>query len=650
MCGIVGALDLSKTRSYDDLMRITNAMGDSLYHRGPDEGGAWADADAGIALAHRRLSIQDLSEAGRQPMVSASGRYVLSYNGEVYNFRDLRVLLEAGGAVFRGHSDTEVLLEGLSQWGVEKTLSRLIGMFAFALWDRQDRTLVLARDRLGIKPLYWGRQGYHIFFTSELKGLFAHPDFHPEVDRCALSDLVAFNYVCGSRSIYSGITHLEPGCFVRMDASGKAQTICYWGLLDVAQRGRENRLELSDQDAIAHLNDLLDDAVRKRMIADVPFGAFLSGGVDSSLVTAVMQSISSSPVKTFTIGFGEDEFNEAGHARVIANHLGTEHHELQVSSREALDVIPNLSRMYCEPFADSSQIPTYLVSAMARRHVTVALSGDGGDEVFAGYNRHLVGHDLWPRIQGIPEPLRGLMARLLKCVPHAAYDDMAKIVPENRRPSQLGDKVYKVAGLLEGRDLDDFYARVVRFWDDAGSIVIGGGDNLSWSEKADGVSVIPDPVERMQAMDMLTYLPGDILTKIDRASMAVGLEARVPLLDHRVVEFAWSLPMNMKIRGGETKWLLRRVLDQYVPKNLIERPKMGFAVPLGDWLRGPLRDWAEDLLSEDALNRCGLFYSTPVRAKWRRHLAEQHHEQYALWSILMAQDWHRTWMTSAKRG
>lgn len=650
MCGIVGALDLSKSRPYDDLMRIANAMGDSLHHRGPDEGGAWADADAGIALAHRRLSIQDLSEAGRQPMVSASGRYVLSYNGEVYNFRDLRVLLEAGGAVFKGHSDTEVLLEGLSQWGVEKTLPRLVGMFAFALWDRQDRTFVLARDRLGIKPLYWGRQGNHIFFTSELKGLFAHPDFYPEVDRRALSDLVAFNYVCGPRSIYGGITHLEPGCFVRMDASGKAQTICYWDLLDVAQRGRENRQELSDQDAIAHLNDLLDDAVRKRMIADVPFGAFLSGGVDSSLVTAVMQSVSSSPVKTFTIGFGEDEFNEAGHARVIANHLGTEHHELQVSSREALDVIPNLSRMYCEPFADSSQIPTYLVSAMARRHVTVALSGDGGDEVFAGYNRHLVGHNLWPRIQGIPAPLRGLMARVLKCVPHAAYDYMAKVVPENRRPSQLGDKVYKVAGLLEGRDLDDFYARVVRFWDDVGSIVIGGGDNLSWSEKADGVSVIPDPVERMQAMDMLTYLPGDILTKIDRASMAVGLEARVPLLDHRVVEFAWSLPMNMKIRGGETKWLLRRVLDQYVPRNLIERPKMGFAVPLGDWLRGPLRDWAEDLLSEDALNRCGLFHSTPVRAKWRHHLAGQHHEQYALWSILMAQDWHRTWMTSAKRG
>lgn len=644
MCGLAGVFDLNQSLSTDDLKRVAGAMGAAVHHRGPDEGDTWVDAEVGYGVAHRRLSIQDLSAAGRQPMISASGRYVLSYNGEIYNGAELRAELQATGASFNGHSDTEVLLEGLAQWGVEKTLPRLIGMFAFAVWDREERTLVLARDRIGIKPLYWGRQGDRFFFASELKSLMAHPDFKAEVDRSALSDLVAFNYVTGPRSIYDGIAHLDPGCFVRIDATGAAQITCYWDLLEIASQGQGDRAPVSDAQALAQLNDVLGDAVRGRMISDVPLGAFLSGGVDSTLVTAVMQSISPNPVKTFTIGFGESEFNEANHARAIAKHLGTEHHELQVSGQDALDVIPNLSRMYCEPFADSSQIPTHLVSAMARGHVTVALSGDGGDEGFAGYNRHRVGHDLWPRVKGIPAPARRLMAGLIKGVPHAVYDRMASILPESKRPSQLGDKMNKFAGLLGSRELDDFYAGVVRLWDRPESVVIGGGHNISWQYKAAAARAITDPVERMQVMDMLTYLPGDILTKVDRASMAVGLEARVPLLDHRVVEFASALPMNMKIRGGETKWLLRQMLDQYVPRSLIERPKQGFAVPLGDWLRGPLRDWAEDLLSEDALNKSGLFHPAPVRAKWQRHLAGQHHEHYALWSILMAQDWHRTWL------
>ena len=649
MCGLAGVFDLSKSRSSDDLMRVAGSMGDAVQHRGPDEGGAWVDADAGFAVAHRRLSIQDLSAAGRQPMISKSGRYVLSYNGEIYNGGDLRAELAATGSAFNGHSDTEVLLEALAQWGVDKTLPRLIGMFAFALWDREERTLVLARDRMGIKPLYWGGQGERIFFASELKSLMAHPDFKAEVDRDALSDLVAFNYVSGPRSIYDGIAHLEPGCFVRIDAKGAARTSRFWDLFDITRQGQGSRVALSDAQALSQLNDVLGDAVRGRMVSDVPLGTFLSGGVDSALITAMMQSLSPSPVKTFTIGFGESEFNEAGHARTIASHLGTEHHELQVSGQDALDVIPKLARMYCEPFADSSQIPTYLVSAMAREHVTVALSGDGGDEVFAGYNRHLVGHDVWPRIKGIPVPVRRVMAGLLKSMPHVVYDQMAAVLPKSKRPSQLGDKMNKLAGLLEGRDLDDFYAGVIKFWGDAGSIVIGGGENRSWTQKAEVVRTIADPVERMQVMDMLTYLPGDILTKVDRASMAVGLEARVPLLDHRVVEFASALPMNLKIRGGETKWLLRQMLDQYVPRSLTERPKQGFAVPLGDWLRGPLRDWAEDLLSEPALNKAGLFHAAPVRAKWQRHLAGHHHEHYALWSILMAQDWHRTWLSQPQR-
>lgn len=644
MCGLAGIFDLNQSLSADDIKRVVGAMGAAVHHRGPDEGDAWVDAKAGYGVAHRRLSIQDLSAAGRQPMISASGRYILSYNGEIYNGADLRAELQARGSSFNGHSDTEVLLEGLAQWGVEKTLPRLIGMFAFAVWDREDRCLVLGRDRLGIKPLYWGRQGQRFFFASELKSLMAHPDFKAEVDRSALSDLVAFNYVTGPRSIYDGIAHLEPGCFVRIDAQGTAQTTRYWDLLEIASQDQDHRTLLSDAQALAQLNDVLGDAVRGRMISDVPLGAFLSGGVDSTLITAVMQSISPNPVKTFTIGFGESEFNEADHARAIAAHLGTEHHELQVSGQDALDVIPNLSRMYCEPFADSSQIPTYLVSKMARGHVTVALSGDGGDEGFAGYNRHRVGHDIWPRVKGIPAPVRRLMAGLIKGVPHAVYDRMASVLPENKRPSQLGDKMNKMAGMLSSRELDDFYAGVVRLWDRPESVVVGGGDNLSWQHKAAAVRAITDPVKRIQVMDMLTYLPGDILTKVDRASMAVGLEARVPLLDHRVVEFASALPMNMKIRGGETKWLLRQMLDQYVPRSLIERPKQGFAVPLGDWLRGPLREWAEDLLSEDALNTAGLFHAAPVRAKWQRHLSGQHHEHDALWSILMAQDWHRTWL------
>ncbi len=644
MCGIVGVLDLAKSRSHDEMIRIARAMGDSIRHRGPDEGSEWVDADAGLAFAHRRLSIIDLSATGRQPMHSASGRYVLAYNGEIYNFRALRVELEAKGAAFKGPSDTEVLLEALGQWGVEKTLPRLVGMFAIALWDREDRSLVLARDRLGIKPLYWGRQGNQIFFASELKSIFAHPDFRPTVNRSALSDLVAFNYIPGPGSIYADIAHLESGCFTRIDSEGEALTTRYWDLLEVAHQGSANRLSLSDGEAEARLNDLLGEAVSDRMVSDVPLGTLLSGGVDSSAVTALMQSVSAKPVKTFSIGFGEDEFNEASHARTIAEHLGTDHHELILSSRDALDVIPDLSQLYCEPFADSSQIPTHLVSVMARQHVTVALSGDGGDEVFAGYNRYLAGTNVWPRIAGIPTPARGVMAAVLKSIPHAAYDRMAMVLPEGRRPSQLGDKMTKLVGLLESQDLDGFYDRVVRFWDNTASVVIGGSDGQSRAERTGAVAAIADPVERMQARDMLTYLPGDILTKVDRASMAVGLEARVPLLDHRVVEFAWSLPMNMKIRGGETKWLLRRVLKRYVPRELTERPKAGFAVPLGDWLRGPLKDWAEDLLSEEALAKSGLFHAAPVREKWHRHLAGNRHEHHALWSILMAQNWHRTWM------
>jgi len=647
MCGLAGVLDFAKSRSSDDLSRIVEAMGDAVRHRGPDEGGQWVDAEAGIAIAHRRLSIQDLSEAGRQPMVSSSGRYVLAYNGEIYNSRDLRKELKGS---FRGLSDTETLLEALSEWGVSKTLPRLVGMFAFALWDREQRTLTLARDRMGIKPLYWGRQGERVFFASELKSLFAHPNFQASVDRAALSDLVSFNYVSGPQSIFADVSQLEPGCFVRIDADTNALMTRYWDVCEAYAHGQENRLKRSDAEILEQFDDLLKEAVRGRMVSDVSIGTFLSGGVDSSIITAVMQGMSSSPVKTFTIGFGEGEFNEANHAREIAKHLGTDHHELQVSSSDALDVIPKLSSMYCEPFADSSQIPTHLVSEMARRNVTVALSGDGGDEVFAGYNRHLAGHEMWSRMSGVPVPLRQCLAKLLKFPSHMFYDRLATLLPERRRPSQMGDKMMKFAGLMGSVTLDDFYAQVVRSWNNEKGIVINGHESLSWMDNISRAAVVSGPVERMQVMDMLTYLSGDILTKVDRASMAVGLEARVPLLDHRIVEFSASLPMNMKIRDGQTKWLLRRVLDNYVPRELIERPKQGFAVPLGDWLRGPLRDWAEDLLSEKSLTDAGLFHAAPVRKKWLRHLKGQHHEHHDLWSILMAQDWWRRWMSQSHGG
>ena len=649
MCGIAGFLDLSKARSPKNLSLIARAMGDKIRHRGPDEGQEWLDAQAGVAFAHRRLSIIDLSAAGRQPMISSSGRYVLIFNGEIYNFQKLRKSLETIGTPLKGHSDTEVLLETLACWGVEDTLPRLIGMFAFALWDREKRVLVLARDRLGIKPLYWGRQGNHLFFASELKCLFAHPDFRPEVDRAALSDMVAFNYIPGPRSIYAGISHLPPGCFIRIDPDCDIQMKQYWDVVSVVNNGIKNQISLSDADATAHLELLLGEAISDRMVSDVPLGAFLSGGVDSSTVTALMQSLSASPVKTFTVGFEENSFSEVPHARAIADYLGTDHHEIILSSREALDIIPILSEMYCEPFADSSQIPTHLVSAIARKEVTVALSGDGGDEVFAGYNRYLAGQTLWPRATQMPMPVRELMAWMLRTLPHSMYDGLADMLPRRLTPPLLGDKMSKVADLLDSRSLNEFHARAVRFWKDASTVVIDGTAGSFGDEQAARLLGMPETVDQMQLLDMLTYLPGDILTKVDRASMAVGLEARVPLLDHRVIEFMSSLPTNMKIRGGETKWLLRRVLDGYVPRRLIDRPKMGFAIPLGEWLRGPLRDWAEDLLSEEMLMRTGLFHPNSVREKWHRHLSGSHFEHYSLWSILMAQNWYLTWMMPSEK-
>src|SRR5665213_677619 len=585
MCGVSGIL-ASRPPGPGVLAAQARAMADVLRHRGPDAGEVWADDSAGIALGHRRLSIVDLSPAGAQPMVSSDGRFVVSYNGEIYNADELRLELIAKGRRFRGHCDTEVLVEGASVWGVEAMVQRLIGMFAIALWDRQERALYLIRDRIGIKPMYWTEANGALIFGSELKALRAYPDFHPTLDRDAVAAYLRFAYVPSSLGIYRGVRQLAPGTML-VARAGKLPELCaFWSLEDVARTGQAGRFTGSEAEATEALDALLTDAVSRRMIADVPLGAFLSGGIDSSTVLALMQKSSTIPVRSFSIGFHEKQFDEAGYAAAVAKHLGTDHTELYVSPEHALAVIPRLPEMYDEPFADSSQIPTFLVAEMTRKHVTVALSGDGGDEMFAGYNRYFRADKVRLVLDTVPAAARGMAASLIGRVSPATLSALGDKVPERWRINQLGDRLHKLAGVLGGTN-EDFYRLLVSQWANPDDIVIGGAEpkGLLWDERVK--SLVPDPVERMQYLDTLTYLPDDILTKVDRASMAVSLEARVPLLDHRVVEFSWRLPPALKAAGGEGKKLLRRVLDRYVPKALIDRPKMGFGVPIDTWLRGP---------------------------------------------------------------
>jgi len=648
MCGIAGFLEAPARSGADTLRDRIGAMTDAMHLRGPDDRGIWADAASGIAFGHRRLSIIDLSPNGRQPMQSANGRFVLTYNGEVFNYPELRDELAAAGCRFRGTSDTEVILEGVTVWGLERTVERLIGMFAIALWDRETRTLHLIRDRLGIKPLYWGLPGGGLLlFGSELKALRAHRGWTPEIDRDALDAFLRFGYVPAPRSIYRGIAKLEPGTILTVQADALARgappTIRrFWDLRAVAARGLSDRLAPDDAAAADALDSLLRDAVRRRMIADVPLGAFLSGGIDSSTVVALMQAQSSRPVRTFSIGFREAGYDEAPAARAVARHLGTDHEELYVGPAEALATIPHLPLWFDEPFADSSQIPTHLVSAMARRHVTVALSGDGGDELFAGYNRHLAAYRL-ARAAAVPAPLRRAAAGLLAAVPPARWDRAAALLPSGVRPPQLGDKLHKLAALLAApEDAGRAYRRLVTLWTGE-DLVPGAGREPAVTALDDpaltAAAAAGDPVERFQLFDMATYLPDDILTKVDRASMAVALEARVPLLDHRVVEFAWRLPPSMRIRDGRSKWLLRQVLARYVPPSLTDRPKSGFALPIDGWLRGPLRGWAEDLLDPARLRREGYIAAEPVRAAWTAHLSGRANHQHRLWAVLMFQAW-----------
>jgi asparagine synthase (glutamine-hydrolysing) len=649
MCGIVGFLTIKREELAKPLSAV-RSMAIAIKSRGPDDSGTWVDENAGIAFGHRRLSIVDLSPAGHQPMVASSGRYVLVYNGEIYNHMQCRTSLAAAGAfvAWRGHSDTETLLSGFDAWGIRQTIERCIGMFAFAVWDKQTHTLTLGRDRLGEKPLYYGWQGtgQHatFLFGSELKALKAHPAFTADIDRNALCLLMRHNYIPAPHSIYQGIAKLEAGCLLTVSlAQPEPKVVRYWSASTVAVAGCAAPFSGTTTQAVDALEVLLKSAVQQQMMADVPLGAFLSGGIDSSTVVALMQAQSSRPVKTFTIGFNEEGYNEAVHAKAVAKHLGTEHTELYISPQKALDVIPRLPTLYCEPFSDSSQIPTFLVAQLARQHVTVSLSGDAGDELFCGYNRYLLANKLWQKLSVLPAGSRRLAARGFTALSpsrwNALLGPVQGLLPRSLRHANLGDKLHKAAGVLASGDLDALYLGLVSHWADPASVVIGGTEPrtlLTGNAPAlDGL----DDIQRMMALDALTYLPDDILVKVDRAGMGVSLEGRVPFLDHRVVEFAWSLPQSLKLRDGVGKWVLRQVLYRHVPKELIERPKMGFGVPIGDWLRGPLRDWAENLLDEARLRREGYFYPEPIRQKWAEHLSGLRNWQHHLWDVLMFQAW-----------
>ncbi len=639
MCGIVG---LIAAESVARLTARARAMADAIAYRGPDGTAVWSDSEAGIALAHRRLAIVDLTPTGAQPMVSTDGRWVISYNGEVYNAEAIATAPQMEGLVRRGTSDTEVIVESIARRGLDRTLADLNGMFAMALWDRSTRTLHLVRDRLGIKPLFYGQAPGGFCFASELKS-FAAAGFSFELDEASVASFLRFGYVPAPHVIYRGVNKVRPGELISIGPSRDIQKRAYWSLAEIAQRGLDRPFSGSDLQAEDTLHNLLADAVSTNMISDVPLGAFLSGGIDSSTVAALMIAAKRGPVRTFSIGFPDFGFDESAHARAVAAHLGTIHEELTVTAEDALSVVPGLADIYDEPFADSSQIPTYAISRMTRAHVTVALSGDGGDELFAGYNRYSLAAGHVASLTRLPLPLRRAAAAAMLAVPDHVVDRAAWLVPSSWRPAQLADKLKKLAEALR-LDGDAAYLRLVSQNPYPAALTNGlreHGVAMPWS----GLEAPGTLLERMQVWDTATYLPDDILQKVDRASMAVSLEVRPPLLDHRVVEFAFSLPLHLRLRGGETKWLLRRVLDRYVPRKLVERPKMGFAIPLADWLRGPLRDWAEDLLDPQYLGG-GLLDVRAVRTLWNAHLVGRRNQAYALWTILMFEAWRRRWTSS----
>lgn len=655
MCGIAGIF--APARGRDDLAAAGAAMAQALSHRGPDAQGVWCDAGVPLALGHRRLSIIDLSPAGSQPMHSADGRYVCVFNGEIYNYLDIREELTKAGLApaWRGHSDTEVLLAALSAWGLDATMRRLEGMFAIAIWDRQGKSLHLGRDRLGEKPLYYGWLEGQFLFGSELKALLAATRGVPEIDRESVSDMMQLGYVPAPRSIFSAVGKLPAGAYLSLTlaelAAGTSRAPThYWRLADHTSHGPADAA-IDERAAVDRLERLLRDSVRSQMVADVPLGAFLSGGIDSSTVVALMQSVSAVPVKTFTIGFHHGQFDEADKARRIAKHLGTDHHELYVTPGDALAQVPRLASVYDEPFADSSQLPTLLVAGMARRHVTVALSGDGGDELFGGYNRHVWG----ARVDGfnnrVPAALRRFLGgALIRLAPAQAglLAGLAQRIPfAGVKMTAASDKLPKLGAALMATSAAQMYADFVTQWRPADQLVLGVRN--AFPPAIEAAAAFRDgrhAADGMAYADAMTYMPDDILAKVDRAAMSVSLETRVPMLGRQVVEYAFSLPMRYKIRNNEGKWILRQVLGRHVPAELTGGPKMGFAVPLADWLRNDLREWASDLLDANRLRRRGFLDAGLVEQRWREHLSGRRNWQYHLWNVLMFESWLDTWAPS----
>ncbi|MDP3791610.1 MAG: asparagine synthase (glutamine-hydrolyzing) [Candidatus Omnitrophota bacterium] len=645
MCGITGFVTADNALKDPEMASIGISMANSLSHRGPDSSGVWTDENAGIALAHRRLSILDLTSAGDQPMTSVSGRYVIVFNGEIYNHLEMRQELNNDKG-WRGHSDTETLLAGFEKWGIDQTLKRTVGMFAIALWDRKEKVLTLARDRIGEKPLYYGFQKGTLIFGSELKALKRHPDFVGEIDRDVICLYLRHCYIPAPYSIYKGIFKLLPGHYISFKAAHGPDTLrsakpeAYWRLSEVAANGIARPFAGNEADAISELEERLKRAIKLQMVADVPLGVFLSGGIDSSTVVALMQAQSGRPVKTFSVGFKEMGYNEAEYAKAVSGHLGTDHTEQYVSPAEAMQVIPKLGSMYDEPFADSSQIPTFLISQMARKYVKVSLSGDAGDELFCGYNRYALA-DMWKNVSRVPFAIRKSAGRLIKAIAPSTWDRVFRYIGKFfTLPSNMGEKLEKLSTRLENVDgVGSLYYSLVSEIADPDRVVIDAREPGTWLTETGLKETFADYKVQMMYMDSMTYLPDDILVKVDRAAMFNSLETRIPFLDHRIIDLVWSLPLSMKMRDGQTKWMLRCLLYKYIPKSLIERPKMGFGVPVGDWMRGRLKDWAQNLLDESRLQREGLFDAQFIRTRWKEHLSGKRNWQYFLWTILMFQEW-----------
>ncbi len=645
MCGIVGWIDFTKAAGREQLESTVSSMADMLAHRGPDDRGFWADEKNGVAFGHRRLAILDLSSHGHQPMISADGRYVLVFNGEIYNCMELRAHLKKMGHRFRGHSDTEVMLTGFVQWGVNESVSRFNGMFAFGLWDSKDQALYLGRDRLGEKPLYYGWAGRNFLFASELKAIKAHPDFCGRVDRDSLTLFFRYNYIPSPYSIYKGINKLPPASLLTVRyESDISEPVSYWSLKQVAESTCNGFHDKSEIEVLAGFENLLHDSIKLRMLSDVPLGAFLSGGIDSATIVAIMQVINNSPVRTFTIGFEEKIYNEAEEAKAVARHLGTDHTEMYVTSKDAFSVIPGLPTLYDEPFADSSQIPTCLVSIMAKQHVTVCLSGDGGDELFGGYNHYLLGDRIWRKIRWMPPACRHAAAYFLTLIPPRRLNRMFRLPgsivgSSGLRNTLPGDMLHKLAEVIAADSRVDLYRNMISQWKNPNLLVLGGSepsDNpASYKKQVES----QDFIQYMMYQDMVTYLPDDIMAKVDRASMGVSLEVRAPFLDHRIAEFAWKVPQNMKIGGGRGKLLIKKLADKYIPQELVKKPKTGFSIPIDYWLRGPLKEWAEELLDARRIKDATYLNPEPIRKKWDEHQSQERNWQNYLWSVLMFQAW-----------